>query len=183
VATPKLETARLWLRPLQLSDAEQVQKLFPRWEIVKYLNARVPWPFPEDGVHTYYRDIALPAIERGEEWHWVVVLKDAPEQIIGSISLTLRSEINRGFWIAPEWQRRGLMTEAVAEVTRFWFEDLKQPRLRVKKAIANVASRAISVREGMQCIGVTEDDYVCGRLPTEVWEMDAATWSEGRARR
>lgn len=177
-----LETARLVLRPVQLEDAVQVQKIFPQWEVVKHLNARVPWPFPEDGVRTYYSEVALPAVERGEEWHWTIRLKDEPERIIGAISLHLNREINRGFWIAPEWRGRGLMTEAVAEVTRFWFEELGQPMLRTKKAVANAASRAISVREGMRCVAVTEDDYVCGRLPTEVWEMDAATWRARRVR-
>lgn len=174
--TPTLHTARLLLRPVCLEDAVQVQQLFPQWEVVKYLNAVVPWPFPEDGVETYYRERSLPAVDRGEEWHWTIRLKEEPERIIGAISLHLSREIHRGFWIAPEWRRRGLMTEAVAEVTRFWFEDLRQPVLRTKKAVANEASRAISVREGMRCVAVTEDEYVCGRLPTEVWEIDAETW-------
>jgi [ribosomal protein S5]-alanine N-acetyltransferase len=174
--TPALETARLLLKPVRLEDAEQVQRLFPQWEVVKYLAAVVPWPFPEDGVGDFYRERALPAIERGEEWHWTLRPKEEPEKIIGAISLHLNREINRGFWIAPEWRRRGLMTEAVAEVTRFWFEDLQQPLLRTKKAIANEASRAISVREGMRCIAVIEDEYVCGKFPTEVWEIDAAEW-------
>jgi RimJ/RimL family protein N-acetyltransferase len=63
----RLETPRLELRPLELADAEQAQRLFPKWEIVKYLANRVPWPYPEDGALTYYRDDALPAMERGEE--------------------------------------------------------------------------------------------------------------------
>jgi len=40
--TPELKTGRLLLRPLQLADAEQVQRIFPRWEIVQYLNASIP---------------------------------------------------------------------------------------------------------------------------------------------
>jgi len=175
-----LETERLLLRPVRLEDAEQVQRLFPQWEVVKYLNAVVPWPFPEDEVEMYYRERSLPAVERGEEWHWTIRLKGEPERIIGAISLHLNREINRGFWIAPDWRGRGLMTEAVAEVTRFWFEDLEQPVLRTKKAVANAASRAISVREGMRRVRETEDDYVSGRLPTEVWEIDAATWRSRR---
>ncbi len=174
--TPELQTLRLLLRPIQLSDAEQIQPLFAQWDVVKYLNARVPWPFPADGVRAYYKELALPAVERGEEWHWTLRRKADPAKIIGAISLHLNRDTNRGFWIAPEWRGQGLMTEAVAEVTRFWFEDLKQPVLRVKKAQANAASRAISIREGMRLVGMTEDDYVCGRLPTELWEMDAATW-------
>ena len=35
-------TDRLILKPLELGDAEQIQQLFPRWEIVRYLASRVP---------------------------------------------------------------------------------------------------------------------------------------------
>jgi [ribosomal protein S5]-alanine N-acetyltransferase len=177
LATPVLETQRLTLHPLQLSDAAQVQPLFAHWEIVKQLNSRVPWPFPEDGAHVFYRDNALPAIERGEEWHWTLRLKDDPDRkIIGSISLVRDGDNNRGFWIAQQWQGRGLMTEAAAAVTLFWFEELNQPVMRVKKARDNAPSRAISLREGMQCVGETEGDYVSGRLPTELWELRAEDW-------
>ena len=178
---PVLQTPRLSLRPLELADAIQVQPLFAHWEIVKQLNAKVPWPFPDDGAHVFYRDTALPAIARGEEFYWMLRLKEDPEQrVIGSINLVLHGEDNRGFWIARQWQGRRLMTEAAAEVTRFWFEDLKQPVLRVKKARNNAASRAISLRQGMRCIAETEGDYVSGRLPSEQWELTAEEW---RARR
>jgi [ribosomal protein S5]-alanine N-acetyltransferase len=179
VDRPVLQTPRLFLRPLELGDAIQVQPLFSKWEIVKLLNAKVPWPFPNDGVHTFYRDTALPAIERGDEWHWMLRLKDDPEQkVIGSICLVRDGDNNRGFWIAREWQGRGLMTEAATEVTRFWFEDLQQPILRIKKARDNAASRAISLRQGMRCTAETEDDYVSGRLPSERWELTAEMWRE-----
>ena len=65
--TPELETPRLLLRPVDLADAPQTQIIFPHWEIVRYLNERVPWPYPPDGAYIYYRDFALPAIKRGEE--------------------------------------------------------------------------------------------------------------------
>jgi [ribosomal protein S5]-alanine N-acetyltransferase len=172
-----LQTPRLSLRPLELADAVQVQPLFARWENVKQLNAKVPWPFPDDGVHTFYRDTALPAIARGEEFHWMLRLKEDPQQkIIGSINLRLHDNAHRGFWIAQQYQGRGLMTEAAAEITRFWFEELEQPLLRVKKARDNAASRAISLRQGMRCVAETEDDYVSGRLPTEIWELTAEDW-------
>jgi RimJ/RimL family protein N-acetyltransferase len=47
--TPVLETPRLILHPLMPADAPVIQRRFPRWEIVRYLNRRVPWPYPEDG--------------------------------------------------------------------------------------------------------------------------------------
>ena len=39
---PALETPRLILRPLELTDADEIQRLFPQWEIVRYLDAIVP---------------------------------------------------------------------------------------------------------------------------------------------
>ena len=101
---------------------------------------------------------------------------DPAQNVIGSICLVLEGNNNRGFWIAQQWQGRGLMTEASAEVTRFWFEELHQPVLRIKKARDNAASRAISLRQGMRCIPATEDDFVSGRLPTEIWELTAEEW-------
>lgn len=174
--TPSLETRRLLLRPLELSDAEQAQKIFPHWEIVRFLNNRVPWPYPPDGVQTYYRDIALPAVERGEEWHWSLRLKSSPDQMIGCITLMNREGNNRGFWIGLPWQGQGLMSEACEAVTGYWFDGLKFVVLRVPKAVANTASRRISERTGMRVIEVTERDYVSGRLPTEVWEITAGEW-------
>jgi ribosomal-protein-alanine N-acetyltransferase len=143
VTVPSLETQRLLLRPLRLEDADQVQILFPHWEIVKYLNNKVPWPYPADGARTFYQDVALPAMARGDQWNWSIFLASDPQQLIGSIGL-VRGEDNRGFWLGLPWHGRGLMTEAADAVTDFWFDVLKFPVLRVPKAIANAASRRVS---------------------------------------
>jgi len=175
-----LETPRLHLRPLELADAEQVQKLFPHWEIVKYLAKRFPWPFPEDRALTYYRDDALPAIERGDEWHWSLRLKSDPGQLIGCISLHRSGDVNRGFWLGLPWQRQGLMTEAVDAVTDYWFDELGFSDMRSSKAVANIASRRISEKSGMRIVAVEEADYVSGRFLTEVWEITAQEWRAHR---
>ena len=180
---PQLETPRLILRPLELADAQQVQLLFPHWEIVRYLNALIPWPYPPDGSYTFYRDVALPAMERGEQWHWTLRLKPQPDQIIGGISLQTKQHENRGFWLGLPWQGQGYMTEACEAVTEFWFATLKFPVLRASKAEANVASRRISEKTGMRLVGRGERDYVCGRLPAEIWEMTAAEWSARRPKK
>src|SRR5450631_2925102 len=144
---PQLQTPRLLLRPVELSDAPQLQTAFPQWEVVRYLNAKVPWPYPEDGAETFLRTLALPAMERGDEWIWSIRRKASPDTLIGAISLARSENENRGFWIVPEWQRQGFMSEACDAVTEYWFDVLKFPVLRAPKAIANEASRRISVRQ------------------------------------
>jgi [ribosomal protein S5]-alanine N-acetyltransferase len=176
-----LETVRMILRPLELADAVQSQRIFAHWEIVRFMNSRfIPWPYPVDGVLTYYKDVALPGIERSEEWHWTLRLKSDPGLVIGSISLRKREGHNRGFWIGLEWQGKGLMTEAANVVTDYWFDVLGFPVLRAPKAVANLASRRISERSGMRVVATEETEYVGGRFQTETWEITAEEW---RARR
>jgi RimJ/RimL family protein N-acetyltransferase len=173
---PTLETNRLLLRPIELADADQVQLLFPNWEIVRYLTNKVPWPYPPHGAYTFYRDVALPAVARGDEWQWTLRLKTDPDHLIGSISLMTRENENRGLWIGVPWQRQGLMTEACDVVTDYWFEVLKFQVLRVPKAIPNSGSRRISEKQGMRVVATEERDYVSGRLPSEIWEITADEW-------
>lgn len=180
---PTLKTSRLLLRPLELADAEQIQILFPHWEIVRYLANRVPWPYPADGALQYVRDIALPAMNRGEAWHWTLRLKTAPAQMIGSISLMKSPKENRGFWMGLPWQGRGLMSEASEAVTDYWFNVLKFPVLRAPKATENAASRRISEKQGMRMIAAEERDYVSGRLPGGIWEITAEEWRKRRRSR
>jgi ribosomal-protein-alanine N-acetyltransferase len=174
--TPTLETPGLFLRPLELADAPQLQLLFPHWEIVRYLATQVPWPYPPDGAYRYIRDMALPSVERGETWQWTLRLKSTPDQIIGSIDLRTKENENRGFWLALPWQGQGLMTEACEAVTDFWFKTLKFPVLRAPKAVANVASRRISERQGMRLVATEYRDYVSGRFLSEIWEITAEEW-------
>jgi RimJ/RimL family protein N-acetyltransferase len=175
-------TERLILRPLALADAPQIQELFPHWEIVRFLMNIVPWPYPPDGALYYCREVALPQMERGEAWHWTIRLRAEPERIIGSISLIRGEKNNRGFWMGEAWQGQGLMCEACVWVNDFWFDTLGFKVLRVAKAVGNTASRRISERQGMRLVGMTEKDYVSGRLPSEIWEITADEWRAWQAR-
>lgn len=174
--TPLLETNRLLPRTLQLTDASATQRLFPHWEIVKYLARRVPWPYPDDGALTHYRDVALPAVAGNEEWHWGIHLKGGPAHLVGAISLMKTENDNRGFWLGLPWQGRGIATEATIAVTDFWFDVLKFPVLHTSKAVLNQPSRRISEKNGMRVIATEEREYVSGMVAAETWEITAEEW-------
>ena len=122
------------------------------------------------------RDFALPAVERGEEWHWTLRLQSSPSQMIGSVTLRNGENNNRGFWVGLPWQGKGFMTEACEAVTDYWFDVLKFPVLRAPKAVVNAASRRISEKTGMRVIAREEREYVSGRFLTEIWEITAEEW-------
>jgi RimJ/RimL family protein N-acetyltransferase len=118
---PDAETGRLILRPLAFEDAERIQQIFPHWEVVRYLNRIVPWPYPANGAQQYLKEVALPAMERGEEFHWTLRLKSDPQLVIGAITLRTSKEVHRGFWLGSSWRRQGVMMEAAAWANDFWF--------------------------------------------------------------
>ncbi|MBI1182521.1 MAG: GNAT family N-acetyltransferase [Alphaproteobacteria bacterium] len=173
---PELRTARLILQPLAHADADAIQQVFPRWEIVRYMTSDIPWPYPPGAAAAYLREHALPAISRGEEWHWTIRLKSNPAHLIGMVSLMDLPNENRGFWLAPDFQGRGLMTEAAEAATGYWFDVLGRDLLRAPKAVANEPSRKISQRFGMRVVATEERDFVSGRLPTEIWEITRNEW-------
>jgi [ribosomal protein S5]-alanine N-acetyltransferase len=119
-------------------------------------------------------------MERGESWRWTLRLKENPQQLIGGISLMRGEHKNRGFWLGLPWQGQGLMSEASAAATDYWFDVLKFPILRAPKAVANAASRRLSEKQGMRLVSQVEHEFVAGRLPTEIWEITAEEWHARR---
>ena len=174
--TPPFETERLLLRPLELADAEQVQAIFPQWEIVKYLANAVPWPYPPDGALRHFRDVALPAIARGEAWQWTLRLKSDPDRIIGSITLMSKGENNRGFWLAERYWNQGLMTEAVTAVNDFAFRVLGVDVLHFCNAVTNEASRRVKQKTGAEFVGFIEIAHHNGQTRAEKWRVTRKSW-------
>lgn len=172
-AVPALVTRRLELRPATLADAPAIQACFPHWDVVRYLSAAVPWPYPDDGALAFLRDKAIPDMDVGISRTWTIRPKSDPGRLFGAIGLYDESNNNRGFWLIPEARGQGFASEASEAVTRFWFDVLGRPSMRIPKAVANAASRRISERQGMRVIAAEERDYVSGRLPTEIWELTA----------
>jgi [ribosomal protein S5]-alanine N-acetyltransferase len=176
-----LHTDRLLLQPLELADAEQAQRLFPHWEIVRFMATQIPWPYPGDGALSFYRDVALPAMKRGEAWHWTLRLRPSPAELIGSIGLVAKEGYaDRGFWLGLPWQGQGLMTETVVAVNDYCFDVLGFAALRAPKAVINLSSRRISEKTGMRVIATEERDYVSGKFLTEIWEITADEWRAKR---
>jgi len=152
--TPVLETERLILRPLRLEDAPAIQRRFPRWEIVRYLNAQVPWPYPPDDAATHVAQCVAEMAE-GEKHYWTITLKGEPDEPIGRIDLWPDDGVSRdmrGFWLDPEYQGQGLMTEAAERVTEYAFVELRWPHLWLSNAEANSASGRIKEKQGAQFV-------------------------------
>jgi [ribosomal protein S5]-alanine N-acetyltransferase len=176
--TPVLETDRLVLRPLRQEDVPAIQRRFPQWEVVRYLAARVPWPYPTDDAARHVAE-CLEQMARREKCYWAIFLKGGPADLIGRIDLWPDDGVSRdqrGFWLDPEFAGRGLMTEAAERVTEFAFVDLRWPHLWLSNAEANGASGRIKEKQGARLIDREPARYVSGEGTRMVWLLTREDW-------
>lgn len=182
--TPVLKTPRLTLRPLEESDTATIQRRFPRWEIVRHLAPRVPWPYPDDGAATYMA-MSREAMARGDACLWAIALQDAPDELIGIIELRRDDGVSRdhrGFWIDPEFQGRGLMTEAADRVTGFAFLELGLTHLWLTNAEDNIGSHRIKEKQGATLVERIPWTFVGGPNVKEIWLLERDAWIKHRER-
>ncbi|WP_299809981.1 GNAT family N-acetyltransferase [Tardiphaga sp.] len=179
---PTLETRRLILRPLEERDASAIQQLFPQWQIVRWLTASVPWPYPSDGA-TRNMGETLEQLRRGEKYFWAITLKGSDE-LRGRIDLWPfdgQTRDMRGFWLDPKLQGLGLMTEAANAVTAYAFEELKWPFLYLTNAAANRASARVKEKQGAVEIAREPFSYVSGDGSRQIWLLTHEAWLTRKA--
>jgi len=177
-----LETERLWLKPLAMSDAPAVQRRFPHWEIVKLMGGAIPWPYPEDGAKTY---LEKSTAENGNgAYHWGLWLKGGPDEVIGIITLRPNSTSEqRGFWLSLDYWGQGLMTEAADRVLDFAFDECGMSEITLTNAVPNVRSGAVKIRQG--ATPTRQDTIVTpsGVHPRQLWRITAEDWRKSRSAR
>lgn len=176
--TPVLETERLILRPVELTDAPAIQRQLPHWNVVRYMSA-VPWPYPADGAIDFLTNVLMPAMEMGTNLSWAITVRSIGNELIGNIEFRFAEGPtgNRGFWLAEQYWGNGYMTEAVAAVNDYVFVELEVEAITVTNAVDNVASSRIKANSVGRLVEVVEADFAGGqRRQSEVWEITSESW-------
>jgi len=152
--TVTLETKRLILRRFTHDDADA---MFCNWandpEVTKYLT----WPTHTDvSVSRAVIDSWVKQYENVNYYNWAIVLKELNEPI-GSISVVSMNEvINKveiGYCIGRKWWRQGYTSEALAELIRFFFEEVGVNRIEALHDIRNPNSGKVMQKCGMKYEG------------------------------
>ena len=181
---PVFKTKRLFLRELRLSDAEIYEKHFARWEIMQYLRHTTPHPYPKGGAEDWLKNTVLPR-QGIDRWVWGLFLKKNQKKLIGCIGLHREgSPGNRGFWLAKEYQGKGLMTEAVRPVLDYAFGELGFNKLIFDNAVENTASRRVKEKTNCRFIGTKPQKFLNPKFTkSEIWELTKDCWLEFRRKK
>ncbi|NLE25317.1 MAG: GNAT family N-acetyltransferase [Clostridiaceae bacterium] len=152
--TVTLETERLTLRRFELSDADA---MFNNWandaEVTKFLT----WPTHTDvSVSKAVLDSWVPLYENLNHYSWAIVLKEINEPI-GSIAAVKRCDdiemVHIGYFIGRKWWKQGYTSEALAELVRFFFEDVHVNRIESRHDPRNPNSGRVMLKCGLKYEG------------------------------
>jgi [ribosomal protein S5]-alanine N-acetyltransferase len=147
---PVLATARLLLRELRTSDAPAVAAHAGDERVARYL-IEVPSPYPVALARRWIHGRSA-WWELGRGVTFAVVRRDAPDALLGTVSLRRHARDRRaelGYWLAASAWGRGLATEAVAQVLDFGFRQLALARIHAQVFAGNDASRRVLEKLGM----------------------------------
>lgn len=138
--TPVITTKRTHLRALTISDKAAIYSLRSNPEIGTYL--RRPLAKTEKEAADFIEKINKGFIEN--EWiYWGITLINS-SKIIGTICLWNFSEKENsgeiGYELLPNFQKKGLMQEAISAILKFSFNELKLNKITAQVNPNNQAS-------------------------------------------
>ena len=150
---PTLETERLILRKMLVSDKEDIYAYSCREDVTEFLTwaPHTSMEYTQD----YLRYIGQ-RYSVGDYFDWAVVEK-ASGRVIGSCGFTRFDYPNDageiGYVFHPDFGGKGYATEAVGEVVRFGFVALKLHRIEARYLKGNDRSCKLMERLGMRFEG------------------------------
>ncbi len=149
-----IETPRLILRRMSPHDKDDMYEYASRDEVTKYLL----WNTHPDKEHTKrYLNYVVSLYRSGEFFDFSIEYK-VNSKMIGTCGFAAIDEPNGvgevGYVISPDYQGKGIATEALTALIRFGFCDLSLSRIEARYMKENEASRRVMEKCGMTFEGI-----------------------------
>jgi RimJ/RimL family protein N-acetyltransferase len=161
-----IKTARLELRPMVMSDADQIVGVLNNYEISKWLT-HVPFPYTRDDAVWFVNENLT-----GRVQSWSIFHKEA---LVGNIGIG--GEV--GYWLAQDAWGQGFATEAGKAVLKHVFADGTCTDIGSSHFVENQSSQHVLEKLGFCDVGehvhhsVARGESVTGRamlLTRDRWQ-------------
>lgn len=167
VGTRTIETERLILRKLEISDLEQV---YNNWCSDQKVSKYVTWDMHENIEQTKeYIKFKLGLYEKDYRFDWVVVIKETNEVIgeIDSVKQSLNYNlVELGYCYGSKYWNNGYATEALKAVIRYLKEVALVEKVTACHISTNPASGRVMQKAGMN-YDATLKEYVVDKNTKE----------------
>jgi ribosomal-protein-serine acetyltransferase len=179
--------------PLELGDAQTLRLVDERdaqelYELIAanrdYLSQWLPWP-PAQTVEETVAFIRrnLEQLERNQGFNAVISEAGRIAGIVGFHQIDWQNRSTSiGYWLAPRYQGRGVMTSAVRALVDHAFGAWGLNRVEIRAAVGNTRSRAIPTRLGFAEEGVLREAERLGERYVDlvVYAVLAREWRTSR---
>lgn len=145
----KIETSRLWLRPLAKSDLDDLAGIYSDPQVMRHRLTSQPasrWQ-TQEMLASYLRHYEQHGFGR-----WATIYK-ANQRLIGHCGLEYLAsldEVEINYLLRKEYWGQGLATEAAIMLLRYGFATLQLERLVALAKPKNFASQRVMKKIGMQ---------------------------------
>lgn len=177
---PVIETERLILRKMRLSDAADVYRYAQDREVARH----VLWEAHQSVWESRaYIRFLLYQYRNGEPGSWGIVLKETG-RVVGTIGYMSyhadNATVEVGYSLAREQWGKGLMTEALDAVIGETFRVLKLHRIEAMHFTDNPASGRVMAKCGMQHEGHLRERVCCKGVfrDVEMWGILRKDWEK-----
>jgi len=177
---PSLQTDRLLLKEITGDSAQDIFEIYSSAEVVRYYDCDVYQSLQQamDQIRTWAancsKDVAI---------RWGISEK-GNGKIIGTCGFNFwnkqYSSSPLGYDLLPSYWNKGIITEAVKEILRFGFEEMKLNRVQAITFPENVASTRVLEKLGFQNEGTLREwgyfkgrfqDVYCHSLLRREWKV------------
>lgn len=162
---PILQTERLTLRQIVKDDANEMFALRSNLEIMKYIPRELPKTLEDAVTHIEYMQGLLDNLEC---INWAICLK-GESRLIGNIGFFRMQPQNHraevGYMLAQDYHGKGIMQEALTEILRYGFEEMKLHSIEAVTDPENFSSWKLLEKNGFIREGhFKEDCYWQGKF-------------------
>ena len=159
VGTNTIETPRLVLRRLLLSDSEM---MFRNWTSDENVTRFLRWDAHKTLEQTRIMIRQwLDGYQKDSTYYWGIYLKDG--EMIGSIGVTVLSEWDLrgelGYKIGSRWWNQGYASEAAGAVIDYMYRNTDMQRIEAYCSVNNPASAKVLEKIGMHREGLLRRFY------------------------
>ena len=174
-----LHTARLVLRPICDDDLPFVFRGFSEPEMTRYYGIQYETLEATKAQMDWYRQLE----DKGTGRWWAICLRDT-EVFAGAVGFNNispdrhRGEV--GYWLFPEHQGKGYMSEALTEALGFAFQNMVHHRISAEVETENTASFKLLNHLGFTFEGTLRE---CERkdgqfISLEIWSVLKQEWEK-----
>lgn len=153
--TIRIETDNLILRKFKLSDADA---MYRNWASDEDVTKFLTWK-PIDNVEVSENVIKgwIEEYDNENFYQWAIVVKKNKDEPIGCISIVRQDEaigmVHVGYCIGKKWWNKGITSEALEALIKFFITELKANRIESRHDPINENSGKVMLKCGMKYEG------------------------------